>query len=90
MFITELNLYVNFLQEELIKNNVARDARKIKYCQEFYQNLLLGISYYRGLEAETIYANKSFHHALILAEQYLTALNQQYLVLPGVAAEAIA
>jgi len=49
MFITELNLYINYLKEE-IENDAMPDSKKKKHYEVFCQNLLEGISYYQGLD----------------------------------------
>jgi hypothetical protein len=48
MFIAELNLYINYLKEEM-ENDAVPDAKKKKYYEGFCQNLLKGISYYQSL-----------------------------------------
>lgn len=49
MFIKELKLYVDYLKREIDKTADSLSARDIKYFQEFKENLLNGIEYYRGL-----------------------------------------
>lgn len=49
MFITELNLYINYLKEE-IENDAMPDSKKKRHYEVFCQNLLEGISYYQGLD----------------------------------------
>lgn len=54
MFITELNLYISFLKEQLEKDLHANllEGRK-KYYASFYKNLNAGIAYYRELAGLT-------------------------------------
>jgi hypothetical protein len=47
MFIKELQLYINYLAEQLEK--VGEDEKHNKYCGLFGQNLLAGIDYYKTL-----------------------------------------
>jgi hypothetical protein len=49
MFITELNLYVDYLNEQFNKEN-SLDAVTKKYYTAFCNNLLNGISYYHDLK----------------------------------------
>jgi hypothetical protein len=49
MFITELNLYVNYLNEQFSKES-SLDAVTKKYYTAFCNNLLNGISYYHDLK----------------------------------------
>lgn len=48
MFLAELQLYINYLKEEA-GNDPVPDEKKKKYIQNFCQNLLSGITYYRNL-----------------------------------------
>ena len=74
MFITELNLYISYLKEELDKNSNIPDARKEKYCQGFYENLLQGIAYYRTLPGIAVTETEKFHLALTQAEKDLQTI----------------
>ncbi len=78
MFIAELNLYINYLREEL-GNHPEPDARKQKYFAEFYHNLLQGISYYRMLPNSPA-ANDQFYRTLDQAEKDLLTINDQFLI----------
>ncbi len=49
MFVRELNLYVEFLRQELEKSSKEIADKTTKYFGEFKENLVSGIEYYRGL-----------------------------------------
>ncbi|HRH65516.1 MAG TPA: hypothetical protein PLU53_04415 [Bacteroidia bacterium] len=49
MFVNELSLYVDFLKNEIRNNLQNATANKTKYINNFRNNLLLGIEYYRNL-----------------------------------------
>ncbi len=49
MFIRELNLYVDYLRDEIDKFSAGILSSAPKYFQEFKENLLKGIEYYQGL-----------------------------------------
>ncbi|HRE50228.1 MAG TPA: hypothetical protein PK339_02325 [Flavitalea sp.] len=69
MFITELNLYVDYLKEEMKKQVARPDARHKKYCHDFYQHIIEGIVYYRALPVSYIANPQHFHLALNEAEK---------------------
>lgn len=46
MFIKELNLYINYLKEQV--DNAGQDEKRIQYCLKFSENLLEGINYYKS------------------------------------------
>lgn len=48
MFLTELNMYIDFLRKE-IKKPAAVSGRKPEYFEEFRTNLLSGIAYYQQM-----------------------------------------
>ncbi len=48
MFIREIELYIDYLCEELNKYRLGLSPNTIDYYYEFKQNLLEGIDYYRG------------------------------------------
>ncbi|MEN6626363.1 MAG: hypothetical protein ABFD69_09070 [Candidatus Sumerlaeia bacterium] len=54
MFITELNLYVEYLRKELDRHALGLSMRTPKYLTEFRNNLLTGVEYYRGLAGQFI------------------------------------
>ena len=49
MFIKELMLYVNYWTELLTDTKNDLDQKRKKYVQEFHENMMDGISYYRSL-----------------------------------------
>ena len=49
MFIRELNLYVDYLRDEIDKFSAGILSRAPRYFREFKENLLKGIEYYQGL-----------------------------------------
>lgn len=76
MFITELNLYINYLKEQL--ENDFRDkqlAERKKYYVSFFKNLEAGISYYHRLPGIAQTFRKLFisqlHHAAFELELLL-------------------
>jgi hypothetical protein len=48
MFINELNLYINYLEEEILSHTVL-DSKQIKFYTSFVENLMEGIDYYEAL-----------------------------------------
>ncbi len=84
MFIAELNLYINYLREELEKNTQP-DARKEKYFTDFYTNIREGLSYYRTLPGIRMTENDKFQLALNQAEKDLLAISYQF-SMPGTSA----
>lgn len=79
IFITELQLYIDYLKEQLKEDfNTIQFEKRKKYFTAFHQNLLKGISYYRTLSDFQSVGDKSFIEELNLAELELTSLNYQY------------
>ncbi len=79
MFITELNLYINYLKEQL--ENDFRDkqlAEKKKYYISFFKNLKEGISYYHQLPGIAQTFRKLFVNQLDHATFELELLLFQY------------
>lgn len=63
LFVKELGMYVDYLKNEIQESVDAVNERKLKYFDEFKENLLSGIEYYKTLTAEMkeeseIYKNK--------------------------------
>ena len=78
MFIAELNIYLTYFEEQLEEAvSVVPDARGIKYLNEFYQNLLSGIAYYRTISEKFPTQHQQFQADLDDAEARLrlTAVN---------------
>ena len=79
MFITELNLYLNYLKEEL--ENDFRDKRlkeREKYYVSFFKNLGEGILYYRQLPGISQTFRELFINQLNYASFELELLHFQY------------
>lgn len=79
MFIAELSLYINYLKEQL-ENDAGKeqDGKRKKYYYEYYDNLLKGINYYRGLLGLAITNREQFNCALDIAEQELSEINLRF------------
>lgn len=79
MFITELNLYLDYLKEQL-KADVGNGefSKRKKYYFNYYQNLRNGIKYYRSLPPVAVARRNEFFKALYYAEIELDSLNYQY------------
>ncbi len=76
MFIAELNLYINYFEEQSAGNNRnEQDAKQKKYWYDFYQNLFAGIAYYRRLPTIALREQDKFNLALNQAEIRLQAIN---------------
>ena len=83
MFIKELLLYVDYWSELLTETKGVLDSKRKAYVENFYENLLSGITYYRGLsekanEEATSLKNK-IEGSLDEAEAKLGNLFQRYL-----------
>ncbi|MBK6635656.1 MAG: hypothetical protein IPG38_16395 [Chitinophagaceae bacterium] len=79
MFITELNLYINYLKEQLehdFKTNQL--AERKKYYVTFFKNLQEGILYYRQLQGISPAIRKLFINQLNHAGFELELLHFQY------------
>jgi hypothetical protein len=50
VFINELNIYVDYLKNEISKCKLKYTAKQITYFNTFKNNLCLGIDYYEGLK----------------------------------------
>lgn len=77
MFIAELQLYINYLKEE-IKKTAAPDEKARKYRETFCQNLLNGIAYYRDLNTIAAGNRSLFDYHLDEAEEQVEALRHSY------------
>ena len=79
VFIAELQLYIDYLTEQIKEDyNTIQFEKRKKYFSAFHQNLLNGIAYYRTLKDVYCGGSKSFHEELNLAELELASLNYQY------------
>ncbi len=72
MFISELNLYIDYLKEQLQREAPKEpDSKRKKYYQEFYKNLTEGIAYYRQLPGVAVMGKLQFIRALDAAGKEL-------------------
>jgi len=76
MFINELNLYIDYLQEQV--ESTTADTKGLQYCKVFYDNLFSGIAYYRQLIltalSDSSHSRDAFQSGLNLAEQRLRTM----------------
>jgi hypothetical protein len=75
MFIAELRLYINYLEEQLIAGPVLQNR---KYYNDFYKNLRNGITYYQQLPETASSVNATFYQGLMEAGRHLDQLNNIY------------
>ena len=52
MFVNELNLYVDYLKNEISKNLSTWTVRQEKHFQLFKENLIKGVAYYKSILLE--------------------------------------
>lgn len=79
MFIAELYLYIDYLQEQLQDEILSEQfSKKKKYYASFYKNLKDGITYYRQLPKMPGINRDWFLKALNDADLELASLNYQY------------
>ncbi len=78
MFIAELGLYISYLKEQQEADaGKCPDRKRIKYYNDFYNNLMNGINYYRHLPGVAITNREQFNQSLDNAEKELNELNFQ-------------
>lgn len=70
MFIKELNLYTNYLSEQV--ERAGQDEKGIQYCMKFSGNLLDGIAYYSSSEIDK--ENQTFQSDLEKARKQIVSL----------------
>jgi hypothetical protein len=81
MFIAELNLYIDYLKEQLEEDiHTEQFSKKKKYYISFYQNLRDGLMYYRRLTGMPDTGRRRFVKALYHAGMELDFLNYQYTI----------
>ena len=81
MFITELNLYIDYLKEQLEEHTDQEQfSKKKKNVTSFYQNLRNGIMYYRQLQGIAGSTRNKFFKALYYADIELDFLNYHYAI----------
>ncbi|MEQ1585627.1 MAG: hypothetical protein ABL895_07105 [Cyclobacteriaceae bacterium] len=74
MFIKELNLYINYLKEQV--DNAGQDEKRIQYCIKFSENLLEGINYYKSIGISG--NNSSFLMDLVNGENQINSLTERF------------
>ncbi len=74
MFIKELNLYINYLKEQV--DNAGQDEKCIQYCIKFSENLLEGINYYKSIGVS--FKNSSFIMDLVTGENQIHSLTEGF------------
>ncbi len=81
MFITELNLYINYLKEQLEEHAEPEQfSKKKKYFTSFYKNLREGLMYYRRMPGISATSRNQFARSLYYAGLELDFLNYQYAI----------
>lgn len=79
MFITELHLYIDYLKESVEEDTGTEQYHKRKkYYSDFCQNLMNGISYYRGISGILTANKEQFNLSLTEAEITLHGIAHQY------------
>jgi hypothetical protein len=78
MFIAELNLYIDYLKEQMQRDAQKEpDSKRTKYYQGFYRNLMEGIAYYRQLPGVAMTCKLQFIQALDDAGKELEEICQR-------------
>lgn len=81
MFIAELNLYIDYLKEQLYEDTrLGHFSKRKKHLAFFYQNLRNGIAYYRQLTHLCDESGNKFAGALYYAGIELDFLNYKYAI----------
>ncbi|MDD2792349.1 MAG: hypothetical protein PHD73_04165 [Sediminibacterium sp.] len=79
MFVSELNLYIDYLQNELSSEKQEElTPKKKKFYATFYQNIKDGISYYKELDSIPASDREQFLKDLAYAEVALDGVNYRY------------
>lgn len=60
LFINELNLYLDYLKDEIEKSLKEITVKKAKYFEDFKSNLLEGIAYYKELIPQVKFETESY------------------------------
>lgn len=84
MFMKELSLYENYWAELVHEGKALVDKKKKMYIQNFHENMMEGISYYRNLSKklsnEFAGLESRITHHLDEVENHLTELLKNYLI----------
>ena len=79
MFVAELNLYVNYLREQLENEPAAGpEAKRKKYYGEFFKNLHEGLQYYKNISQNINIDSGRFIKAINIAEDELNELSLHF------------
>jgi hypothetical protein len=82
MFITELNMYIDYLNMEIEQSLPSPNDQRVKYFNEFKENLYSGVSYYEQLLSKMTEETKEYRDRVMrdLHEclQRLTSLVEQH------------
>jgi len=65
MFIKELGMYIDYLNNEIEESIEGLNGKKVKYFERFKANLLTGIEYYEALVIEMKDESESFKNTFI-------------------------
>ncbi|MBI3233587.1 MAG: hypothetical protein HYZ42_06030 [Bacteroidetes bacterium] len=80
-FIAELNLYINYLKNELSKEtDIKADTKRKMYYQVFIRNLSDAISHYYKLAEESVISSEGFEEGLINGEREIEIIKYEYSV----------
>ncbi|NBV42608.1 hypothetical protein EBR96_07560 [bacterium] len=64
MFIAELKMYIDYLQNEILKVLPTPTEKQVKYLLEFKSNLVDGIVYYKGLIPQLVRETKNYQETM--------------------------
>ncbi len=80
MFINELQLYIDYLMEQIAgTKDLETDVKKKKQLTEYYTNLKSGIEYYRALALSQKTLGSGFINDLNTSEKEIDTLKEMYL-----------
>ena len=80
MFINELQLYIDYLIEQILATkDLDSEPKKKKQLNDYYANLKSGIQYYRDLPSELPLKTSKFIEDLNKAEKEIDKLKEMYL-----------
>ncbi|MBK9247314.1 MAG: hypothetical protein IPM69_04180 [Ignavibacteria bacterium] len=81
VFIAEMNLYITYFKEQIIKEQIpVRDTKRKVYFQAFLRNLSEAIVYYRRLVEMSILKSAEFDAELSKAEDEVFFIKHEYLL----------
>lgn len=90
MFVNELELYINYLENKLIDDidNIETNPKLKKYYSTFFQNLISGIEYYRSISTFINKTESDFLEDINECDSHLEKLNLKYNLLSTVKCSA--